>query len=114
MKVLIAGSRSIRDYDLSKYIPPETDLIISGGAEGIDSLAEQYADQHRISKLILRPRYELYGRAAPIKRNELMVNLADTVIIIWDGVSKGTNHTVTYARKKNKPLQLIRLNEVNG
>ena len=109
MKVLVAGSRNIRVFDLSEYIPPETDLIISGGAEGVDSLAEQYADQHRISKLILRPRYDLYGRAAPIKRNEIMVDLADIVIIIWDGISKGTNHTVTYARKKNKPLQVIRV-----
>lgn len=56
MKVLVAGSRNIRVFDLSEYIPPETDLIISGGAEGVDSLAEQYADQHRISKLILRSR----------------------------------------------------------
>ena len=56
MKVLVAGSRNIRVFDLSEYIPPETDLIISSGAEGVDSLAEQYADQHRISKLILRSR----------------------------------------------------------
>ena len=50
MKTLIIGSRSIKEFDLSPYIPAETEVIISGGASGIDKLAEQYADKNRISK----------------------------------------------------------------
>lgn len=107
MKLLIAGSRSIKDFDLSPHISDEVDTIISGGAEGIDSLAELYADKNRLSKFIVRPRYELYGRAAPVKRNKQMVDMADAVLIIWDGHSKGTMHTVKYAQKENKPLTLI-------
>ena len=61
----------------------------------------------KISKLIVRPRYDLYGKAAPIKRNETMVELADTVLIIWDGKSKGTNSTINFAKKLNKELILI-------
>ena len=41
MKILIAGSRSIKDFDLSEYIPEDVELIITGGASGIDSIAEQ-------------------------------------------------------------------------
>ena len=107
MKLLIVGSRSIADFDLSPYIPKDVDTIISGGACGIDRLAEQYADLHHISKYIMRPRYDLYGRAAPLKRNEQMVDLADAVLIIWDGCSRGTQHTLKYTKKKNKPLTLI-------
>ena len=51
MKLLIAGSRSITNFDISPYIPPDTDLIISGGAGGVNTLAESYADKHRIEKL---------------------------------------------------------------
>ena len=107
MKLLIVGSRSIKNYDISKHIPTETELIISGGAEGIDSIAEEYADKHKISKLILRPKYEKYGKAAPLKRNEIMVEIADTVIVLWDGVSRGTKYTLEYANKKNKTVKLI-------
>lgn len=107
MKLLIVGSRSIKNFDLSAHIPSETDLIISGGASGIDSLAEEYADNHRISKLILRPRYDLYGKAAPIKRNEEMVDIADSVLIIWDGISKGTQYTKKFADLKGKEVKLI-------
>ena len=107
MKLLIIGSRSITDFDLSPYISAEVDTIISGGANGIDSLAEQYADLHRISKYILRPRYDLYGRAAPIIRNKQMVEMADAVLAVWDGESKGTQYTLKYAKEINKPLTLI-------
>ena len=107
MKLLIVGSRSITNFDLSPYICADVDTIISGGAGGVDSLAEQYADLHRLSKYILRPRYDLYGRAAPLKRNEQMVDTADAVLIIWDGHSKGTQFTLNYCRKSGKPTTLI-------
>ena len=105
MKLLIVGSRSIKEYNLEKYIPKETAMIITGGAGGIDSLAEKYADQKRLSKLILRPQYNLYGKFAPLKRNEKMVDIADEVLVIWDGKSKGTAYTILYAQKQNKKLQ---------
>ena len=109
MKLLIVGSRSITDFDLSPYIPADTDTVISGGANGIDTLAEQYADVHRLSKYIIRPRYDLYGRAAPLKRNEKMVDIADAVLIIWDGHSNGAQHTLKYTKKLKKPLTLIQI-----
>ncbi len=109
MKLLIIGSRSITDFDLSPYITADIDTIISGGANGIDSLAEEYADKHRISKYILRPRYDLYGRAAPLRRNEEMIDLSDAVLVIWDGQSKGTQYSLKYAKKKDKHVTLVQL-----
>ena len=109
MKLLIVGSRSITDFDLSKYIWADVHTVISGGACGIDSLAEQYADLHRLSKYIVRPRYDLYGRSAPLKSNEQMVDMADAVLVIWDSYSKGTQHTPKYAQKKNKPTTLVQI-----
>jgi hypothetical protein len=111
MKLLIIGSRKITDFDLSKYVSEDVDLIISGGAKGIDSLAEIYADEHGIKKLIIHPQYNLYGRAAPIRRNEQMVDVADSVLAIWDGCSKGTKYTVDYAEKKNKATVVVLPNE---
>ena len=111
MKLLIVGSRSIESFSLEDYIPEDTDMIISGGACGIDSLAEKYADTHRISKLILRPQYRTYGKAAPLKRNEKMVELADAVLVIWDGVSRGASYTAKYAQKMKKPVTLVTIKQ---
>jgi predicted Rossmann fold nucleotide-binding protein DprA/Smf involved in DNA uptake len=107
MKLLIVGSRSITDFDLEGHIPPETDLIISGGANGVDTLAEQYADKHRISKLIIRPDYARYGRGAPLKRNAEMVDMCDAALVIWDGASSGTKFTIEYAKKCGKMVIVI-------
>ncbi len=109
MKLLIAGSRSITEFDLSSYISADVDTVISGGAGGVDSLAEQYADLHRLSKYIVRPRYDLYGRAAPIKRNEQMINIADAVLVVWDGNSKGTKYIIDYSKRAGKPFTLVRV-----
>lgn len=109
MKLLIVGSRSITDFDLSPYISAEVDTIISGGAIGIDGLEEQYADSHNLSKYILRPFYNIYGRFAPLKRNEEMVEMSDRILIIWDGNSKGTEYTLKYAKKIGKPITLVQL-----
>ncbi len=109
MKLLIAGSRSITDFDLSPYIPGDVDEIISGGAQGIDTLAEKYADEHRISKHIIRPKYHLYKKAAPIKRNMEMIEMADRVLVIWDGRSRGALSTINYAQKIKKELQIIKI-----
>ena len=107
MKLLVVGSRGINGFDLSGYIPDNTELIISGGADGVDTTAEKYADVHRISKLVLRPSYRIYGKAAPLKRNEIMVDIADSVLVIWDGNSKGTKYTIDYAKKRNKPINIV-------
>ena len=107
MKLLIAGSRSIKTFDISEHITFDVDLIICGGADGVDRIAEQYADDNRISKLDLKPQYKLYGKAAPIKRNELMVDIADKILVVWDGASKGSEFTIRYAIKKGKDVTVI-------
>lgn len=112
MKLLVVGSRSITEFDLSPYIQSNVDAIISGGACGIDRLAEQYADQRRISKYILRPQYHLYGRAAPLKRNMQMVDMADATLVIWDGRSRGVQHTLKYIKKVGKPLTLVQTDSI--
>ena len=60
-----------------------------------------------ISKTILQPRYDLYKRYAPLKRNDKMVDICDKVIAFWDGKSKGTKHTIDYARKTGKDVDVI-------
>lgn len=110
-RLLVAGSRSITDIDISKYIPKDVDAIISGGAKGIDTLAEEYADKHKISKVIIRPSYSVSKKAAPILRNQSMVILCNRVLAIWDGKSRGTKYTIDYAKKLDKDVTVININE---
>lgn len=106
MKVAVIGSRGL-NVDIAKYIPKNADAILSGGAKGIDSLAEAYADKHRISKLIIRPDYARYGKRAPLIRNKSIVNKSDVVIAVWDGISRGTKFTVDYSKSIRKPTYVF-------
>lgn len=109
MKLLIAGSRSITDFDISPYIPEGVSVIISGGAGGVDTLAEKYADKMKLSKYIIRPNYARYKKGAPLKRNDEMVDMCDMVLVFWDGVSNGTKHTIDYAAKIGKSIDVVKI-----
>lgn len=109
MKIAVVGSRSFRNYDLMKNILNEYNisLIISGGAYGADRYAERYADEHGLKTLIFYPEWEKYGKQAGYIRNKLIVENADLVVAFWDGISKGTKHTIDYSIKIEKRLRII-------
>jgi hypothetical protein len=105
MRTAIIGSRSFNDYEylrevLNGHIVPIS-KIITGGADGADKLAEQYANENNIETEIYLPDYKRFGRGAPIKRNELIIEASEQVIAFWDGKSKGTMSAVKKAREKD-------------
>lgn len=106
MKVAVVGSRNICEADIERYVVG-ADEIVSGGAKGIDSLAEKYAKEKGIRLTVFLPEYECYGRVAPIVRNKKIVDYADKVIAFWDGNFKGTLSVMKYAEKTAKPCEVV-------
>ena len=106
MKIAIIGSRKINDIDLEKLVPKEATEIISGGAGGVDTLAERYAAEYRLPLTVYRPDYRQFKKGAPLKRNLQIVDEADGVVAVWDGESRGTRYTIDYAFKQKKLLLL--------
>ena len=109
MKLAIVGSRSLKNVALDQYLPQGVEEIVSGGAAGIDTLAAEYARQNGLKLTEIFPRYDRYGRAAPILRNKRIVEYADQILAFWDGSSKGTLSVVRYAEKIGKPIKMIPL-----
>jgi recombinational DNA repair protein (RecF pathway) len=108
MKTIIAGSRSITDYDvIKKYIKvfEEThgkiSLVISGTAKGVDELGERYANENNIPLSRFPADWDKHGKKAGILRNIEMANNANALIAFWDGKSKGTKHMIDTASKKH-------------
>jgi hypothetical protein len=116
--VLVVGSRSITDKNkifetLDKFCD-ENSVIVSGGARGVDSIAENYADSRGLKKVIMPADWNTYGKRAGYVRNEEMhryiakyTNRA--CIAFWDGISKGTAHNFDLAKKYDTFIQVIRL-----
>ena len=107
MKLAIIGSRTFTDYQkLSSELEQfsNIELIISGGAIGADSIGQQYAIEHNIPTLIFKPNWKQFGRGAGFVRNVDIVEACDIVIAFWDGISKGTKHSIDLAKKKDKVI----------
>lgn len=94
MKVAVIGSRGLTVDDLGIYLPADTTEIISGGAKGIDTCARDYAILHNIKLTEFLPEFDKYGRSAPLKRNITIIQNADLVIALWNGISRGTKYVI--------------------
>lgn len=95
-----------RDYDFMRY---SLDLysiteIVSGGAQGADALAERYANDKDLLLTVINANWDKYGKSAGYKRNLEIVERSEIIIAFWDGVSKGTKHTIDIASNENKEV----------
>lgn len=121
MKLAIIGSRAFNNYPLLKEtvlrhfvgydaltcteIWPEE--IVSGGANGADSLAKAFAIEHNILLKEFLPDWDKYGKRAGFLRNQDIITRADWVLCFWDGTSKGTGNSLSIAKKLKKPTLII-------
>ena len=109
MNLAIIGSRAFNDYELlKKHIDPTNiAAIVSGGARGADTLAEQFARENNLQMIVFKPDYATHGRAAPFIRNSAIIEASDAVIAFWDGSSAGTLDSIKKAKKMKKPVTVI-------
>lgn len=109
MKIAVIGSRSFDDWELLQATLLEYEIteIISGGANGADSLAEKYAKLHGIPTKIFKPDYKTLGKFAPLERNKAIILACDQVIAFWDGKSRGTAHALAFAEKESKTVWVV-------
>ena len=111
MKVIVAGSRTIKNYDAVINILQQSKFeiteIVSGNAYGIDKLGERYAEENNIPTKIFKADWKGLGKKAGYVRNKEMGDYADALICIWDGHSKGTKHMLDIAHDLDLPTQLV-------
>jgi len=107
MKVIIAGSRDIHDYEIVKEAVKASGFhiteVVSGHARGVDQNGECWAFDNDVPFKIFEANWQEYGRSAGPKRNMDMANYVGTnggLIAVWDGLSRGTKHMIEYANSK--------------
>jgi hypothetical protein len=104
MKVIIAGSRDITDYDLVERAVAESGFeiteVISGTARGVDTLGEQWAINHNVPIKRFPALWDKFGRSAGILRNGDMAKYGEALIAITVG-SPGTRNMIETAKRMN-------------
>lgn len=117
MKVAIVGSRNFRSFSVLKnrmdfYLKnqnPEEITIISGGANGADTLARLYAKEECYKMIEHLADWDKHGKSAGFIRNNLIVEAADVLVAFWDGTSKGTLSSIKLAEKKGIPVRIVEI-----
>lgn len=114
-RIVVAGSRHFLDYDLmcrelDKLFSESIEFvgreikIVSGMADGADTLAIRYADEHKLTKILFPANWKRYPRIAGFLRNEDMLSVATHLVVFWDGKSNGTRHIIEIAKAKGIPI----------
>ena len=111
IKLAIVGSRTFDHYEVLKEILDEfitqnnftITSIISGGCRGVDRLAEKYSIKNHIDLITFKPEWGRFGKQAGIIRNHEIIKSSDVCLTFWDGVSRGTSHSITLCKKYHKP-----------
>ena len=109
-RIAIVGSRNWRDIpSIDKFVEglPKGTVVVSGGARGVDRIAEIAASRHGLETSIHLPDWDLHGKAAGFIRNRQIVDDADEVVAFWDGGSRGTKSTIDLAKKQGKPVRVF-------
>jgi hypothetical protein len=116
IKLAIVGSRYFKDWGRFLQFMEEwkrevsggrePDIIISGGARGVDSLAERYAREILgIEPVVFYPKsYEKYGNDGYLMRNTEIVEACTHVLALPSRTGSGTQDTMRKADIAGKNL----------
>jgi predicted Rossmann fold nucleotide-binding protein DprA/Smf involved in DNA uptake len=114
MKIGVVGSRQFNNKDLLYTILKSfvdvsfgDILIVSGGAKGADTLAEKFANENNLNKLIIPAQWDRYGKRAGPIRNQLIVDNSEMIIAFPAEISRGTWDTITKAKKDRKKILIV-------
>ena len=107
----IVGNRFGWDYnrvqeELLELGINENDTIISGGATGVDTFAQQYAKTKGCDMIIFYPKYNQPSPQRYFQRNKQIAEECDILVAFDKGSSKGsgTLNTISHAKHMGKKV----------
>jgi len=111
-KYAIVGSRDWPENQSETVIAyikslPMKSVVVSGGARGVDTLAEEQALQSGLAVQIYKADWDKYGKSAGMRRNKDIVDNADALVAFWCNQSKGTANSISRALKRGIPVTVL-------
>jgi hypothetical protein len=118
MKLAMLGSRDWPDRATAEavaewidgYLDDFDGTVISGGANGVDTWVQEACERREIPIEVIRPEWRradgTYNGFAGFQRNEEIIKQADSVVVIWNGTSRGSRDDILLALKYRKHLEV--------
>lgn len=111
-KVLVCGGRDYEDYPTVKqtldklHAEQPIDFIIEGGAGGADTLAKRWSNESGVHCIEVRALWDYIGRSAGYKRNEAMLALEPSLVVVFPG-GNGTKYMAEISEKEG--IEVLRV-----
>jgi hypothetical protein len=106
MRYAVVGSREFAKPDLVRRCldmvlkKGEPFTIVSGGAEGPDTVAKEWGDANGVQVTVFPADWDRLGDKAGPARNAQIVDASDAMLAFWDGESNGTLDSIKRARSR--------------
>lgn len=126
MKIIIAGSRDVTDYEVVRRAVIESGYwkefgkaieVVSGTARGVDRLGEEFAKRNGLTCHRFPADWDTHGKAGGIIRNKYMGDFAKEtdgrLLACWDGTSRGTKQMIDYAHQIGLKTYVYRTDKEN-
>jgi len=115
-RIIVAGGRDFDDFwllhdtlDALTVNMDKADIeIVSGCANGADSLGELWANEFSIEVVRFQAMWQQYGNGAGPMRNLQMAEYGTHLVAFWDGESRGTKNMIDLAEQHNLEVRVIR------
>lgn len=122
-KIAVIGSRDYTDYTSfleilshklneiqeksNKNILHDNLMLVSGGAKGVDTMAETFAKRTSRPFALFPANWDGYGKAAGFIRNKQIVDFSDMGIAFLKNNSAGTRNTIELFKKQGKKIIVV-------
>lgn len=114
IRIAVVGSRGFKDFEYFKKIMDmltsnyRSYSFVSGGAKsGADAFIEKYGKKNNVDVTVHLPDWDKNGKSAGFIRNMDIWDDSEIGVMFWDGLSKGTAHSLDIAKKQGKKLYVV-------
>lgn len=111
----VVGSSSFWDrerlFGLLDKVKPKISFILCANTIGVGELAEEWATQNKVDKVVFYANKDRDGSGSAIKRANRLVKSCDWLFVFYDGKSGGTKYYLSAAEKYNKKYKIYKFSE---
>ncbi len=116
VKLIVSGLRTYGKKDtvcaeITNYISEIGSVkeIVTGGSSGVEQIAQQYADENDIKQKEIVPDWQSYINAAGLIRDTQLAEYGTHLLVLSNGVSKGSNNLIEEAKKRNLTIKIVKI-----